>query len=197
MFRQVVGSLFALAGKYHDVWSRVERIVDPPTFGLRAAFSVEPVNVSINRLMWKFVDGYARYQALWRDVLSEETIAGIEGAIAEASERPTGLHLPADLWISIVYDFLVAYNARRVDPELLLDALIPLYFARTAAFVHEVADLTTEEAEAAVDEVVDAAVRLKPELLREWAAESVPDRALADQPVPEGAPVEELASGSV
>jgi hypothetical protein len=197
MFRQVVGSLFALAGKYADQWSAVDRVVDPPTFGLRAAFSVEPVNVSLTRLTWKFVEGYVRHQGLWREVMAEETFGEVLGAIEEASERPGGMPVTAELWIRIVYDFLVAYNSRRVDSGPLLDALIPLYFARTAAFVHEVAELTNEKAEEAVDDVVDAAIRLKPTLRARWRKEGVPERSLAEHSVPEGEPVEELASGSV
>jgi glucosylglycerate synthase len=197
MFRQVVGSLFALAGKYADRWGAVQSVEDPPTFGLRAAFSVEPVNVSLTRLTWKFVDGYVRHQELWRDVMSEETFRSVVAAIEEAGERATGMSLSAELWIRIVYDFLVAYNSRQVDAEHLLDALIPLYFARTAAFVHDVEHLDNDETERAVDEVVDAATRLKPSLVARWHAERVPERTLAEQPVPEGKPVEELASGSV
>ena len=197
MFRQVVGSLFALAGKYRDHWADVHDLIEPTTFGLRSAFSVEPVPVSVSRLVWKFADGYARYQSLWREILSDETHADLIRAITEAGDRAAGLSLSPELWIRVVYDFLVAYNVRRVDPEELLDSLIPLYFARTAAFVEEVRGLTNEETEAAVDAVVDAAIGLRPSLERVWEEAHVPERTLAEQPVPEGEPVKELASGSV
>ena len=196
MFRQVVGSLFALAGRYADRWASVHAVADPPTFGLRSAFSVDPVAVSLTRLTWKFVEGYARHHILWRDVMAEDTFREVLAAIEEASERPTGLSLGPELWIRIVYEFLVAYNSRRADAEALLDALIPLYFARTATYVHEVANMTDEEAEAAIDEVADAAVRLKPYLVQRWDAERVPERTLAEQPVMQGQPVEELAAGT-
>ena len=101
------------------------------------------------------------------------------------------------LWIGIVCDFLVAYNARNVGAEPLLDALLPLYFGRTATFVREVADLTDEEAEAAVDAVADAAIGMKPSLIARWDAAAIPDRSLADQPVPDGEPLDEMAPGSV
>ena len=197
MFRQVVGSLFALAGEYRAAWSGVEGIREPPTFGLRSAFSVEPVSVSLTRLTWKFVRGYVQYERVWREVLSLESMAEVVRSIEEASERAAGFELPAELWIRIVYEFLLAYHRRRVDPELLLDSLIPLYFARTASYVVEVSDRTNEEAEAAVDSLVDAAVRLKPELERGWREDAPPERSLAEQPVGEGHPVEELAPDAV
>jgi glucosylglycerate synthase len=197
MFRQVVGSLFALAGEYRDHWAAADGVMDPPTFGLRAAYSVEPVNVSLTRLTWKFVEGFVRYEDTWRDVLSADTMSAVVASITQASERQEGFHLSADVWIRIVYEFLVAYHRRRLDPELVLDSLIPLYFARTASYVQDVDDLTNEEAEAAVDALVDLAVRFKPQLEEGWRAESVPERPLADQPVGEGRPVEELAPDAV
>src|SRR5438105_896958 len=50
MFRQVVGSLFALAGEYRDRWASVDGVVDRPTLGLGAAFSVAAGSVSLSRL---------------------------------------------------------------------------------------------------------------------------------------------------
>jgi glucosylglycerate synthase len=197
MFRQVVGSLFALAGEYRDHWAAADGVMDPPTFGLRAAFSVEPVHVSVTRLTWKFVEGFVRYEDTWRDVLSEDTMSDVVASITEASERQEGFHLSAEVWIRIVYEFLLAYHRRRLDPELILDSLIPLYFARTASYVQDVDDLTNEEAEGAVDALVDLAVRFKPQLERGWREELVPERPLADQPVGEGRPVEELAPDAV
>jgi hypothetical protein len=195
MFRQVVGSLFALAGKYHDRWMAVDRVVDAPTFGLGATFSVEPVNVSLTRLTWKFVEGYVRYEDLWRRVMTVETFSEVLGCISAAAESRIGFTLPADLWFRIVYEFLVAYNARSVDPSELVDSLIPLYFARTASYVQEVADDSNEEADRKVDAFVDVALQFKPYLVRRWRQESVPARRLADQPVPEPArPMHEVAS---
>lgn len=184
MFRQVVGSLFALAGRYHDRWVTVDSVETPPTFGFRAAFSAEPVEVSIPRLTWKFVDGYVRHHELWRRVLSEGAMDGVERGVSAASDSGSGIVIQDELWFTIVYDYLVAYNAREVDAGSLLDSLIPLYFARTATFVERTRDDTPEEAEARVEEAVDAAVERKPYLVERWAAGHVPTRPLDEQPVP-------------
>lgn len=185
MFRQVVGSLFALAGRYRDRWWDVDTVESPPVFGLRAAYSAEPIKVSVPRLTWKFVEGYVRHQTLWEKVLSEESRKGVQQAVGDASENTKGLVVDVDLWTKIVYDFLIAYNAREVDPGSLLDSLIPLYFARTASFIMEVSDLDNEEAEQRVEANADVAVQLKPYLKRRWHEQHVPDRSLQDQPVPE------------
>jgi glucosylglycerate synthase len=189
MFRQVVGSLFALAGKYHSTWSEVSTISEPPTFGMSAAYSAEPVAVSRQRLLWKFVEGHTRHGQLWREVMAEETFDGVMRAIREAGEHPRGLLLPPSLWFRLVYDFLVAYNDRQTDAGGLLDSFVPLYFARTASFVDEAAEDTDEEAEARINQLVDVAMELKPYLVERWRERGVPERRLADQPVPrEGRP---------
>jgi hypothetical protein len=56
------------------------------------------------------------------------------------------------------------------DPAVLLDSLLPLYFARTATFVDEVRDLSDEEAEDRVEAGVDVAVDMKEYLRERWRA---------------------------
>jgi glycosyltransferase involved in cell wall biosynthesis len=192
MFRQVVGSLFALAGRYRHRWVTDDRVVTPPTFGFPAAYSAEPIEVSVTRLHWKFVDGYVRNRGLWGKVLSSESMETLDRAVSQASERRGGLVLEPDGWLRIVYDFLIAYNTRVEEPGPLLDALIPLYFARTATFIAEVAEDSQEQAEVRVEAMVEAAIRLRPYLEQRWQEEAVPARPLQEQPVPteEGEDVE-------
>jgi len=184
MFRQVVGSLFALAGQYRNDWWDIDTATSPPIFGFPAAYSAEPIKVSVPRLTWKFVEGYVKHQALWTQVLSEESLHGVQTAVGDAAETTRGLVLDVDTWTKIVYDFLIAYNSRRVDPGTLIDSMIPLYFARTATFIVEVADADLDDAEARIQENADAALALKSYLKRRWREESVPDRELAEQEVP-------------
>jgi hypothetical protein len=68
----------------------------------------------------------------------------------------------------------VAYDAGEVEAGLLLDSLLPLYFARTASFVERTRDDTPEEAEARVEAGVDVAVALKPSLVERWAFRDQP-----------------------
>jgi glycosyltransferase involved in cell wall biosynthesis len=184
MFRQVVGSLFALAGRHHDRWVEIETVETPPTFGFRAVFSAEPVAASIRRLTRGFVDGHARHHELWRRVLSDGAMAELERVVEQASETGAGIALEDERWFTIVYDYLVAYNAREIEAGPLLDSLIPLYFARTATFVERTRDDSPEEAEARIEAAVDVAVERKPYLVERWAALKVPARPLRDQPVP-------------
>lgn len=168
MFRQVVGSLFALAGRYADRWMEADTIRAVPTYGFRSATTAESINVNPNRLLWGFVEGYVANQKIWRRVLAAENLAGVMDSIHKAGERPEGFVMPVDLWARICYDYLIGYNAQIMDQGQLIDSLIPLYFGRTATFVNEVREDTPESAEARVEAYAEVFQQLKPYLARRF-----------------------------
>ena len=65
----------------------------------------------------------------------------------ELPEDPASFHFPAELWVRCLYDTLVAFHRRGADRERLLAALTPLYFGRTAGFIAETLEMTTDQAE--------------------------------------------------
>jgi glucosylglycerate synthase len=174
MFRQVVGSLFALAVRHHQRWDSVTEVRRPPTFGFPAAFTAEPVEVSVPGMVSKFVEGSRNQTESWRSVLSEECFAGVEQALATGDAA--GPLIDAPLWTRIVYDHLAASAGRSPSIPALVDSLLPLYFARTATFVEETRDAEDEEAESRVEAGVDLAIELKPYLRESW------DRWMAREP---------------
>jgi hypothetical protein len=128
-----------------------------------------------------------RYEKLWRDVLSAETLSAVVRATDEAAEKTEGFVLPMELWAHIVYDYLVAFSAAEIAPSELLDSMIPLYFARTATFVQEASSDNQEAAEERIGRYVDLFLDRKDYLRRRWAAAGV-KRSLAEQTVPPAEP---------
>ena len=183
MFRQVVGSLFALAGRYVDRWKEAAEITPVPSFGFRTATSTEEVRVNLDRLMWRFVEGYVAWEDVWSEVLAPEHLDGVRDAIHQASERPEGFVLPVELWARICYDYLLAYNTQVIDHDSLLSSMIPLYFARTATFVNEAAGDPPEQAEERVESFAEVFLAAKPYLIERWS-ERGRSRRLGDQHVP-------------
>jgi hypothetical protein len=163
MFRQVVGTLFSLAGKYRDRWWPVDEVTIPPTVGFRAAFMAEPVEVSLDRLARGFADGRDTFGGTWEAVLSEDAAAAVT---ALPDDRPA---LDGESWTRVMYDYLVAHRFAE-DRERLLDSMVPLYFARTFAFVQDTLDDEQEEAERKVEAGVDLAVARKDHLRARWEA---------------------------
>ncbi len=158
MFRQVVGTLFGLAGRHHTEWDRVDGVVTPPTFGFLSEAMAEPINVSVDILRAAFEDGRDQWEPVWKRVLSSNALHAAQRG--EPDERS---------WITLLYDYLGAFAAGAEDQRELLDSLIPLYFARTATFVEETKDAPAARAELLIESMVDAAVELKPYLRERWA----------------------------
>ena len=158
MFRQVVGTLFRQASRHHERWAAIDQAVAPPTFGFRSDAMAEPVAVSLPGLRRAFDDGRERWGGLWKRVLS--------GDAATAADRG---ELESGPWITLLYDYLSAFGTGAEDETELLDSLIPLYFARTATFVEQTIDAPSAQAELLVEELVDAAVTLRPHLLERFA----------------------------
>jgi glycosyltransferase involved in cell wall biosynthesis len=183
MFRQVVGSLFALAGRYVDRWASSDGITDVTTFGFRTATSTEEIRVSLDRLIWRFVEGYVAEHELWEQVLAPQHFDGVKEAISQAGDRPEGFVLPVELWARICYDYLLAYNTQEIDHDRLVSSMIPLYFARTATFVREAADDTPEQAEERIAAFAEVFLAAKPYLIERWSKSGRP-RRLGDQRVP-------------
>jgi glycosyltransferase involved in cell wall biosynthesis len=183
MFRQVVGSLFALAGRYVDRWASSDGIVDVPTFGFRTATSTEEIRVSLDRLIWRFVEGYVAEHELWEQILAPQHFDGVKEAISQAGDRPEGFVLPVELWARICCDYLLAYNTQEIDHDRLVSSMIPLYFARTATFVRETADDSPEQAEERIAAFAEVFLAAKPYLIERWSKTGRP-RRLGDQRVP-------------
>ncbi|MDR7417156.1 MAG: glycosyltransferase [Armatimonadota bacterium] len=162
MFRQVVGTLFSLMETYADRWRHVERSVPAPFVGEPVEAEPEPVPVDRTALMEGFRDGFPRFAGVWREVLDPETFA----ALAPLADRPDGPDLPGPLWARICYAFAGAFHGKRA--EALLEAMVPLYFGRVAAFVRETEAMTTPQAEAVVERQAEAFESQKPYLLAVW-----------------------------
>jgi hypothetical protein len=83
-------------------------------------------------------------------------------------DKPSDFHFSAELWIRCLYDALVAFHRPAADRERLLAALTPLYFGRTAGFISDTLDMTTDQAERVIDDQARQFEELKPYLVSRW-----------------------------
>ena len=165
MFRQVVGTMFALMGKYADKWRVVNGSAATPIVGPAIDIEPEPVAVTLSALMEKFKDGVDTRKELWEQFMSEDTVSDIE-ALARRDE--TSFEFPARLWVRVVCEFAAAYNSGKFEPDDVVDALTPLYFGRTASFAIETSDMDTARAEKVIESLADLYEQEKPYLIRLW-----------------------------
>ncbi|MEX2275188.1 MAG: glycosyl transferase family 2 [Actinomycetota bacterium] len=167
MFRQVVGTIFRLAGPYQHRWQAVDEITTAPSFGFPFVTGTDALAVNVPGLIERFRTGTVEFDDVLRSALAAETLAAVS-TIASGTDAPDRFTFPVELWIDVVYDLLVATNAGVVAENRLLAAMIPLYFARTASFVHEAADDDTDAAEARIDSYPRSFLERKSHLRSNW-----------------------------
>ncbi len=75
---------------------------------------------------------------------------------------------PTDLWARILYDTAVSYRDQSCDRLLMIDALVPLYFGRTFAFVKKTKSMSTRQAEESLEEDCSIFEMTKPYFVKRW-----------------------------
>jgi len=168
MFRQVVGTLFNLAGVYADRWLRVKGSHPIPEYGFERVIAPEPITVNHAKLVDAFGSARPTHAEIWGEFLAPEQLERVMGL--DVPDHPDSFHFPSELWIRCLYDALVAYHRADVDGERLLAALTPLYFGRTAGFISETTDLGNDLAERSIEAQALEFEQLKPYLVGRWKA---------------------------
>ncbi len=165
MFRQVVGTLFRLAGHYQDRWLRVRGSHLIPEYGFERVVAPEVISVNHAKLIDNFENARHGQRDAWAEMLSAEQL---DRVMALDCEEPSEFHFPAELWIRCLYETLVAFNRPGAPREKLLAALTPLYFGRTAGFITETLEMTTDQAERVIEAQAREFEELKPYLVARW-----------------------------
>jgi glycosyltransferase involved in cell wall biosynthesis len=169
MFRQVLSALFFLMEGYESYWKKVKGSETLEMFGFEGKQEPEPVNVNLEGMIKLFRMGYQQFSPLWKDILSRECFDHIEkAATLESSE----FHVSTDVWVKILYELAATFHMWSINRDKLLDLMTPLYFARVASFVKESWDMTSEEAEALVEEQAMKFEDQKEYLLNLWEGKS-------------------------
>ena len=75
---------------------------------------------------------------------------------------------PDDLWVSTVYEFLLAYRSGVMRREHILQALAPVYLGRTGSFLRQYASAPEAEVDEALESLCRAFERSKPDLIQRW-----------------------------
>jgi glucosylglycerate synthase len=171
MFRQVVGTLFRLAGSMSDAWLPVRGSQPVPEYGFERVVMPEPISVNQPKLVDAFETARLAQRQVWKRTLAGEQL---ERVLALATDDPAAFAFPSELWIRCLYDALLAYQRPGMDREALLAGLTGLYFGRTAAFFNEAAEMTDEQAERVIEGQSREFEDLKPWLVRAWQAQAPP-----------------------
>jgi glycosyltransferase involved in cell wall biosynthesis len=168
MFRQVVGTTFELTDHYAAKWQGIHRSQSVPTYGEEPFGEIEDVAVNDTAMLDRFYEGYRLFRSDWEEVLSRHAFEELRRV---REQHFSSFTFPVDLWAKVVYEFAAYYClacTTREKKNAVLEAMIPLYLARTASYVRELIIISDELADAFVRGCAHVFVRLKPYLLRRW-----------------------------
>jgi len=145
MFTQVVDTLFRQLSV--SSWKRhMQRPQAPPVIAYNKRLGERPQSLSIDykALKDKAQKEFSTHQALVLEILPQEL-----GSEIEAMFQRKTLRISAAAWAEIVYSFLAAYAAQpdRDQQLRIVEALKPLYFARTVSFIWETLELDHVDSE--------------------------------------------------
>ena len=169
MFRQVVGTLFRLAGEHAAEWLPIRGSEPVPEYGFERVIAPEPITVDQAALVHGFDNARLAEGTVWKRVLAGEQLERVR---ALPVDDPSTFAFPSELWIRCLFDALLAFQRPGMDREALLAGLTGLYFGRTAGFINEVRDLTDDQAERLVEAQAREFEDLKPWLVRAWQAQA-------------------------
>ena len=135
MLAQVAGSFFADLDAKASFWQRARLAYSPRTaaFARAETTSVQPAAAEtpdVQSLLDSFCLAYTNLHEIWSLVLPPNSLLGLK----KLSQMPAAsFRMSDDLWVRIVYDFILAYRLRTINRGHLLGALTPLYLAWVAS----------------------------------------------------------------
>lgn len=166
-FIQAVGTLFRMMDIYRRRWPQMGAPQSAPFIGngfvdeLPRSF-MPPITTA--SLVDAFAAGVRRYSRIWKTVLLPSNRSFIRQL---AEKTGGGYQFPAVLWARVVFDFAVVYNKGEGDPDKVVAALLPLYFARAATIMRETGS-KPDAVEKAVAAQAETFASEKPYLVRRW-----------------------------
>ncbi|MFB6345006.1 MAG: hypothetical protein ABEK50_04440 [bacterium] len=168
MFKEVVGTLFRIAGKYREHWWDVDSIEPVPTYADPLDADPEPVPVNRPSLANKAFRLWRNRRNTCRKHLSEETFADVDAVLSTfESDRIEGFLTPG-LWSRVLYECLASFNLSGLDRGELMKSMIPLYFARTWSLYNEMDPMLEEEAEQYFHQLLGHFKNKKDSLRERW-----------------------------
>jgi hypothetical protein len=166
-FVQAVGTLFRMMDIYRRRWPQMGAPRAAPFYGnslLEEMPHTGLAPITTASLADAFTAGGRRYSRIWKTVLLPSNRAVIKQLLEKAGGA---YHFPASLWARVVFDFAVVYNKGEGDPDKVVAALLPLYYARSATVMNETGS-KPEAIEKAVVAQAETFISEKPYLLRRW-----------------------------
>jgi len=165
IFEQVIGSTFECLECHAPYWLERRLSEMLPIVGAPLQTSAEAPDVDGTRLTQSFCQDLRNLQAVLASILEPDTLTALNAVAQAAAER---LEYPDELWVSTVYDFLLAYKRATMSREHITRALIPLYLGRAGSFLTQYGARDAGAIDAGLEALSLQFERSKPDLVERW-----------------------------
>ena len=168
VFQQVLTSAFLSIEATSDSWLRRSTVEDDP---LPEAFDtgIGPNPPDATPLLSAFERDVPNLDEILHRILTPDTHLALKAAASPDS----GPSLPGALWADIVGDFLLAHHHHVILRESTVQALLPLYLARTGTFLLEHAASSPADTASAAQRLCGQFEQIKPRIVDRWAQPAV------------------------
>jgi hypothetical protein len=163
-FLQVVGTLFRTLSIYRRVWPGITHIRPVAISGVATLPEPEPVAPMRESLREAVRKGVKRFKKAWSTIMVPGNAQAINNIIAQ--DQP---HIPFDLWARVLVDFAVVYNKGEGDPDKVVMALLPLYYAHKLSWIAMTDGLSYDQIEELVQQQANALEAQRPYLVKRWS----------------------------
>jgi hypothetical protein len=157
----VVGALFTCLELHEGHWTSDPAPRDLPSFGTLDAVRPDgapPASEARGDLARDVAD----LRPILQSCLESETLAALQRAAAGDDA------IGDELWARLLGDFMLAHARQSIGRDHLLQALVPLYRDRVAAFVETHRHDGPAAVEAAFERLAAACLRLRPSWIERW-----------------------------
>jgi glucosylglycerate synthase len=162
---EIMGPVFLEMERNAAVWQRVRGSQPVPRFGEPAPMPDQPGNTDVRRMLESFQLGVQNLREVWSLVLPPSTMLD---TVRLARLPADQFRVPDELWVSIVYDFALAYRLRTISRDHLLRSMTPLYLGWVASYALENESAGPEAVESRLERLAKAYEAGKSYLVSRW-----------------------------
>ncbi len=163
---QVVLSVIESLRAHESFWLRANGIAALQTWGSDPVVMPDATSWDYRALAEQAYHDMTEIRPLLEEVLEPAVVARVLDD-SSGAEPP----LDDELWARIVYAFAAATRLGRTGVDHLAGMFVPLYMWRASAFMSRTAPESPALAQARLDSLCEAFLRLKPVLVANWPAE--------------------------
>jgi len=151
VFGEIVGALFTAMIHFSDYWKTVRWSRPTAIFGFGLGEVELPPNVEVSKssIYQRFQQGIPACSDMWREVLGQEIFSKLTEVLGTDAAR---FEFPSDLWAKVLFRSAIAFAQQESSREAIVDALIPLYYARVYSYVQKTEEMSTQQAEEYIEE---------------------------------------------